>query len=102
MTGVWLIVLLVGAVSSGVKAAGPVLFGGRNLPPAAQRVVALMAPTLLAALISTQLLSQGHHLTLDTRLVGLGVGITGLLLKFPVLLIVVLAAAATALTRVFV
>jgi branched-subunit amino acid transport protein len=102
MTGVWLIVLLVGLVSTGLKAAGPIALGGRSLPPAAQRVVTLMAPTLLAALIATQVFAKGQSLTLDSRLVGLGVGVLGLLLKFPVLLIVVLAAAATALTRVFV
>lgn len=102
MTGVWLIVLLVGAVSTCLKAAGPVALGGRTLPPGAQRVVALMAPTLLAALIATQVFSKGHALTFDTRLVGMGVGILGILLKFPVLLIVVLAAVATALTRLVV
>ncbi|MCF3103548.1 AzlD domain-containing protein [Streptosporangium nondiastaticum] len=99
MTGLWLAVLLVGAVSMALKATGPVLLGGEELPAAMQRVVTLMAPTLLAALIATQMFGQGRSLVIDARAVGLVVGAFGVWRKWPTLLVVVLGAAATALTR---
>lgn len=99
MNGVWLAVILVGAVSMGLKAAGPVLLGGQELPDPMQRVVTLMAPTLLAALIATQMFGDGKALTIDARAVGLVVGAFGVWRKWPTLLVVVLGAAATALTR---
>ncbi|WP_058042672.1 AzlD domain-containing protein [Streptomyces roseifaciens] len=99
MTGLWLAVLLVGAVSMALKATGPVLLGGEELPAAMQRVVTLMAPTLLAALIATQMFGQGKSLVIDARAVGLVVGAFGVWRQWPTLLVVVLGAAATALTR---
>ncbi|MFJ6749476.1 MULTISPECIES: AzlD domain-containing protein [unclassified Streptomyces] len=99
MSGVWLAVLLVGAVSMTLKATGPVLLGGRELPSTMQRVVALMAPTLLAALIATQIFTSGQALAVDARAVGLAVGAFGIWRKWPTLLVVFLGAAATALTR---
>lgn len=99
MSGVWLAVLLVGAVSMGLKAAGPVLLGGQELPDRMRSVVALMAPTLLAALIATQMFGDGQGLTVDARAVGLAVGAFGVWRKWPTLLVVFLGALATALTR---
>lgn len=102
MGGVWLAVLLVGIVSMGLKAAGPVLLGGEELPDAMQRVVALMAPTLLAALIATQVFGEGRALVIDARAVGLAVGAFGVWRNWPTLLVVCLGALATALTRLLV
>jgi branched-subunit amino acid transport protein len=99
MSGVWLAVLLVGAVSMALKATGPVLLGGRELPGSMRRVVALMAPTLLAALISTQIFADGQRLAVDARVVGLAVGAFGVWRKWPTLLVVALGAAAAAVTR---
>lgn len=99
MSGVWLAVLLVGAVSMGLKAAGPVLLGGRELPGTMQRVVALMAPTLLAALIATQIFGSGQALVVDARAVGLAVGAFGVWRNWPTLLVVFLGTLAAALTR---
>lgn len=99
MSGVWLAVLLVGAVSMGLKAAGPVLLGGQELPATMQRVVALMAPTLLAALIATQIFGDGKALVIDARAVGLAVGAFGVWRNWPTLLVVFLGALATAVTR---
>jgi hypothetical protein len=48
-------VLLIGGsalVTALIKAVGPVALGGRDLPLAFSRVIALMAPALLAALRS--------------------------------------------------
>jgi branched chain amino acid efflux pump len=53
MSDAALVVIVVGVVTVGLKGAGPVLVGGRTLPPALLGVVGLLAPTLLAAMIVT-------------------------------------------------
>jgi len=58
----WLLVGACALVTFAIKAAGPVAFGGRDLPPWFAAVIALMAPALLAALIVTQALADGERL----------------------------------------
>ncbi len=99
MNEVWLIVLAVGVGTMAIKAAGPVLLGGRPLPTTVQRVVALLAPALLAALVATAAFASGNDLVLDARAVGLAVGAVALMLRAPVLAVVIVAAAAAALVR---
>lgn|SRR5215475_602433 len=99
MTGVWVMVIAVGCVSVALKAFGPVAIGGRELPVPVQRLVAFMAPTLLAALIATQIFGGERRLVLDARAVGLAAAAAALALRLPALLVVVIAAGATALTR---
>lgn len=84
----------------GIKASGPVVFGGRRLPIALARVIPLLAPALLAALVVTETLGgAGRSLTVDARLVGVAAAAIGLALRVPVLAVIVLAAVATALVR---
>jgi hypothetical protein len=85
-----------------IKAAGPVLLGGRPLPAPVQRVVALLAPALLAALVATAAFATENDLVLDARAVGLGVAGVALLLRAPVLAVVIAAAVAAALIRLLV
>ncbi len=99
MSEVWLLVLVTGLGAVALKAAGPVLLGGRALPAGASGVVALLAPSLLAALIATQTFGGDHRLVLDERALGLGAAAVALALRAPVLVTVVLAAAVTALAR---
>ena len=58
----WLLIGGCAVVTFIIKAAGPVAFGGRDLPPWFSSVIALMAPALLAALIVTQALADGERL----------------------------------------
>ena len=51
MSDVWTVVAVVGGATILLKAAGPVLLGARSLPPTLDRVVMLLAPGLLAALV---------------------------------------------------
>ena len=69
-------VLIAGCVAGTVliKAAGPVLLGGRALPPAMIRIVALMAPALLAALVVTAAFADGHRLQAGADTVGMLAG----------------------------
>ena len=102
MSEAWAIVLAVGVGTMAIKAAGPVLLGGRELPTPVQRVVALLAPALLAALVATTAFGSGSALVLDARAVGLAVGAIALVLRAPMLAVVIAAAAAAALARLLV
>jgi len=98
---VWTIVAVAGAATFALKAVGPVLLGGRELPAPMLGVVSLLAPALLAALVATQLLGGDRELVFDERLIGLAAAVVALLFRAPILVVVVAAAAATALGRAF-
>jgi branched-subunit amino acid transport protein len=97
MSAAWTAVLVVGLATVALKAAGPVLAGGRELPRGSARVVDLLAPALLAALVATQAFASRESLVLDERGAGLVAAGVAILLKAP-LLVVVLVAAVTAAT----
>jgi hypothetical protein len=81
------------------KAAGPVLLGRRPLPTPIARLVVLLGPVLLAALVVTQTVGGDHELVLDARLVGVGAGAVAIAARAPLPAVVVVAAVATALVR---
>ncbi len=57
-------------VSVAMKAAGPAVLGGRELPDWFGSVVVLLAPALLAALVVTQTLAHGQRLHVGANTVG--------------------------------
>jgi branched-subunit amino acid transport protein len=59
---IWTLIALCAVVTAAIKAAGPLALGGRTLPPAFTRVIALLAPALLAALVCVSALADGHHI----------------------------------------
>jgi branched-subunit amino acid transport protein len=96
LSAAWIAVLVVGAATIAIKAAGPVLAGERELPVGASRVLGLLAPALLAALVATQAFATDESLVLDERGAGLAVAAVAVLLRAPLLAVVVLAAATAA------
>jgi branched-subunit amino acid transport protein len=99
MSVTWIVVLLVGALTISFKAAGPVLLAGRQLPARLTSVFELLAPSLLAALVVTQSVGGKDGIVLDARLVGLGAAVGAIWLRAPVIVVVLVAALATALAR---
>jgi hypothetical protein len=99
VTAAWIVVAAVGAATVAIKAAGPLVLGGRPLPPRVLAVVRLLAPALLAALVVTQTVVSADRLVMDARLIGVAVAVGALVLRAPLLVVVVLAAASTALVR---
>lgn len=99
MSAGWAAVVVVGAGTVALKAAGPALLAGRPLPPRASALLAMLAPALLAALVVTQAFADGRHLVLDARAAGLGAAAVAVALRAPLLAVVVVAAVATALVR---
>ena len=83
-----------------MKALGPVLLGGRDLPRPVAAAIRLLAPAVLAALVVVQAVGGDREIVVDERLVGLGAAFIALLLRAPLVVVVVVAAGSTALLRV--
>jgi len=99
MTDTWLVVGLVGGATMLIKAIGPVLLGGRALPPRVASLIALLAPALLAALVAINTFGSGQSLVLDARVLGVAAAGIAIWRKAPILLVVVIAAGVTAGAR---
>jgi len=82
-----------------IKAAGPVVLGGRDLPPVFLRVIACMAPALLAALVVTSLFAHGQSYQVGAEAVGVAAGGVLLWRGRSVVLAVLVAVAVTAAIR---
>jgi len=99
VTAVWLTIVLVAVASAALKGAGPLLLGDRRLGPRATAVIALLAPALLTALVLVDTVTAGRRLVVDARLAGVAAAGIALLLRAPVLLVLAVAVATTALLR---
>jgi hypothetical protein len=95
----WAAVLALAAISYSLKAAGPVLAGGRIPGPRVSRTIDLVAVPLLAALILVQTVGSGRALVLDARLPALAVAAVLVWLRAPFLPAVLAAATTAALLR---
>lgn len=60
--------------TAAIKAAGPIAFGGRPLPPWSAHVIALLVPALLGAFVATQALADGQRLAIDAETAGVLAG----------------------------
>lgn len=99
MTRVWVTIAVLAVIGAALKATGPVLVGGRDLPTWAMRIIALLAPALLTALVVVETFGHGKALVVDARAAGLAAAATALVLRAPMLVIVIAAAAVTAGVR---
>jgi branched-subunit amino acid transport protein len=96
---IWWTIIGLALTTALVRAAGPVVFGGREPHPAFSRVVAMMAPALLAALVITSAFADGPHLSVGADTVGLLAGGVLLWRGRSVVLAVVVAVVVTAVLR---
>ncbi len=99
MRDVWITIAVVAVATAIIKSAGPVLVGGRDLPPWALRVIALLMPALLTALVLVGVLADGQRLVVDARLAGLATGAAALLARVPLVGALLVAVGTTALVR---
>jgi branched-subunit amino acid transport protein len=97
---VWITVGGLCLATAVIKAFGPLAFGGRSLPPVLARIIPLLAPALLAALVMTETFGGNHgSLVIDARVGGVAVAAVAILRRAPLAVVVVLAAATTAALR---
>jgi branched-subunit amino acid transport protein len=82
-----------------MRASAPLVLGSRRLPPLAERLGALVAVSLIAALVATSTVADGRTLHLDARVAGVGVGALAIWRGAPFPVVVVLAAATAGLLR---
>jgi branched chain amino acid efflux pump len=99
VTDVWVVVAVTAVGTIALKGAGPVLLGGRPLPPRLDGVVRLAGPALLAALIATSTFGQGQSLVVDERVLGVAAAAVAVRFHAPALLVVVVAAVTTGVIR---
>lgn len=99
MTSVWTTIGVLAVVGAAIKATGPVLVGGRELPARAMGIIALLAPALLTALVLVDTFAADRVLVIDARAAGLAAAALAIALRAPLLVVVVLAAAVTAAAR---
>ena len=91
--------LVVGVATIAIRATGPVLLAGRELPRRLLDTVELLAPALLAALVVTEAVAGNRRYVFDARLVGLAAAVVAIRLRAPLLLTIVVAAVAAAVAR---
>ena len=95
----WLLILVLAAGTVLMKTIGPVLAGGRQPPAPLTRVIALVAPALISALIVAGTFTQGQQLVIDARAAGLAVGAVALWFRAPAVVALFLAAIVCAVLR---
>ena len=99
MSATWASVIIVGAVTIGLKAIGSLALQDRQLPPRLNGMIELLAPVMLSALVVTNTFGGDHKLVLDPRAAGLGAAAISILLRAPLLVTVTVAAVTAALIR---
>ena len=101
MSEVWLTIAVLAVATAVIRATGPVLVGGRELPERLQSVLALVAPALLAALVVTQTIGapEGGELELDARIAGVAAAAGVVAVGGSLLPVAAAAALVTALAR---
>jgi branched-subunit amino acid transport protein len=95
----WLVVVLVGGATVVIKAAGPVLLGGRALPGPVNRMIVLLAPAILAALVAWATFGLDRKLVIDERVLGIAAAAIAIWFRAPLLVVVIVAGGVTALAR---
>ena len=95
----WIVVAALVATTVAIRASGPILLGGRDLPAASMAVIGLLAPALLAALVVTETFADGDAVVLDERAAGVGAAGGVLARRGGPVLAVTAAAAVTAASR---
>ena len=67
---IWILIVLVAALTAAIKAAGPIALGGRELPGWFASIVAAMPAAVLAALVVTAALANGQELSIGPETAG--------------------------------
>lgn len=99
MTAAWVTIAALALATAVLRLAGPLALGGRPLPARAMTVVSLLASALLAALVVVETFGKGRSLTLDARAVGVAFAAVALWRRAPMTVVVLGAAAVTAIAR---
>ena len=95
----WTLIILLTLGAYAFKVTGLVILGGRTLPPIFERCLALIPAAVVTALVMKDTFTQGQELVLDARALGIAVAGIAAWRKAPLIVVIVLGAAVTALVR---
>jgi branched-subunit amino acid transport protein len=96
---VWQVIAGCAIVTAAIKGVGPFALGGRDLHPRLVGVIALLAAPLLAALVVTQALADGRHVSVGANTVGVAAAAVVVWRGAPILVVIGVAAGVTAALR---
>lgn len=97
-----IVLLGLSAGTYALKAAGPLLLGGRALPTAIEQVARRLPAALLASLVVVNALADERGIVLDARVAGIAAAAMALWLRATFVVVVVVAVATTAVVRLLV
>ena len=95
----WALIILLTLGAYAFKVTGLVFLGGRSLPPMFERCLALIPAAVVTALVMKDTFTNGQELVLDARALGIAVAGIAAWRKAPLIVVIVLGAAVTALVR---
>jgi branched-subunit amino acid transport protein len=95
----WTLIILLTLGAYAFKVTGLVFLGGRSLPPMFERCLALIPAAVVTALVMKDTFTNGQELVLDARALGIAVAGIAAWRKAPLIVVIVLGAAVTALVR---
>jgi len=95
----WWFIVALAAGCYAFKVLGLVIIGDRQMPPVLNRCLALIPPAMISALIALNTFSVGQHLVVDARAAGVGAAVIAAWRRAPLIVIIILGAAVTALVR---
>lgn len=95
----WTLVLVLFAGAYAFKVTGLVILGDRTLPAVVDRCLALIPAAVVTALVVKDTFSTGQDLVLDARAAGIAVATFAAWRRAPLIVVIVLGAAVTAVVR---
>ncbi len=95
----WTLIILLTLGAYAFKVTGLVILGGRTLPPIFERCLALIPAAVVTALVMKDTFTNGQELVLDARALGIAVAGIAAWRKAPLIVVIILGAAVTALVR---
>lgn len=99
MSAAFVVIAGLGLGTYALKAAGPLLLGGRALPPRLERVAQQLPAALLASLVVVSTVAADRALVVDARLAGVAAAGVALRLRTPFVVVVAVAVAVTGVAR---
>ncbi|MEI8391708.1 MAG: AzlD domain-containing protein [Actinomycetes bacterium] len=95
----WTLIILLAVGAYAFKVTGLIILGGRSLPPVFERCLGLIPAAIITALVMKDTFTVGQNLTLDARALGIAVAVIAAWKRAPLIVVIVLGAAVTALVR---
>lgn len=99
MSAASVVIVGLGLGTYALKAAGPLLLGGRTLPARVERAAQQLPTALLASLVVVSTIAVDRSVVLDARLAGVVAAGVALRVRAPFILVVAVAVAVTGAVR---